>query len=138
MRKATNPKVDVLAYQELAAGNRDINFTWSGDLLTALQYLPEGVSPDVLGFWYPETTIAKDDFFCITKNAKAPVLAHQLINFFCDTESAMLNREYVGYQPALVQIWEQLDSTEVMRFLVDVKQGHKRRVQRMRMRARGR
>ena len=104
MRKATNPKVDVLAYQELAAGNRDINFTWSGDLLTALQYLPEGVSPEVLGFWYPETTIAKDDFFCITKNAKAPVLAHQLINFFCDTESAMLNREYVGYQPALETI----------------------------------
>ena len=67
-------------------------------------YLPEGVSPEVLGFWYPETTIAKDDFFCITKNAKAPVLAHQLINFFCDTESAMLNREYVGYQPALETI----------------------------------
>lgn len=27
--------------------------------------------------------------------------------------------------PALVQIWEQLDSKEVMRFLVDVKHGHK-------------
>jgi 23S rRNA (cytosine1962-C5)-methyltransferase len=27
--------------------------------------------------------------------------------------------------PALVQIWERLDSAEVMRFLVDVKQGHK-------------
>ncbi len=27
--------------------------------------------------------------------------------------------------PALVQIWEQLDSTQVMRFLVDIKLGHK-------------
>ena len=104
LREATNPKVDILAYQEMPAGNRDINFTWSGDLFTALQYLPEGVAPDVLGFWYPETTVAKNDFMCITKNAKSPVLAHQLINFLSDTDNAMLNREYVGYQPALESI----------------------------------
>jgi spermidine/putrescine transport system substrate-binding protein len=104
LREATNPKVDILGYQELPAGNRDINFTWSGDLFTALQYLPEGVEPDVLGFWYPEKTIAKNDFMCVTKNAKAPVLAHQLINFLSDTDNALLNREYVGYQPALESI----------------------------------
>ena len=104
LREATNPKVDILGYQELPAGNRDINFTWSGDLFTALQYLPEGVKPEVLGFWYPEKTITKNDFMCITKNAKAPVLAHQLINFLSDTDNALLNREYVGYQPALETI----------------------------------
>jgi spermidine/putrescine transport system substrate-binding protein len=104
LREATNPKVDILAYTEMPAGNRDINFTWSGDLFTALQYLPEGVSPDVLGFWYPEKTVAKNDFMCITKSAKSPVLAHQLINFLSDTDNAMLNREYVGYQPALESI----------------------------------
>ncbi|MEI8024041.1 MAG: spermidine/putrescine ABC transporter substrate-binding protein [Actinomycetota bacterium] len=104
LREATNPKVDILAYTELPAGNRDINFTWSGDLFTALQYLPEGVSPSVLGFWYPPKTITTNDFFCITKTAKAPVLAHQLINFLSDTDNALLNREYVGYQPALETI----------------------------------
>ena len=104
MREATNPKVDILAYTEIPSGNRDLNFTWSGDLFTALQYLPEGVAPDVLGFWYPEKTVAKNDFMCITKNAKAPVLAHQLINFLSDTDNALLNREYVGYQPALESI----------------------------------
>ena len=104
MREATNPKVDILAYTELPAGNRDINFTWSGDLFTALQYLPEGVSPEVLGFWYPPKTITTNDFFCLTKNAKAPVLAHQLINFLTDTDNALLNRSYVGYQPALETI----------------------------------
>lgn len=41
---------------------------------------------------------------CITKSAKAPVLAHQLINFLSDTDNALLNREYVGYQPALESI----------------------------------
>ena len=104
MREATNPKVDILAYTEIPSGNRDINFTWSGDLFTALQYLPEGVAPDVLGFWYPEKTVAKNDFMCITKSAKSPVLAHQLINFLSDTDNALLNREYVGYQPALESI----------------------------------
>lgn len=104
MREATNPKVDILAYTEIPSGNRNLNFTWSGDLFTALQYLPEGVAPDVLGFWYPEKTVAKNDFMCITKNAKAPVLAHQLINFLSDTDNALLNREYVGYQPALESI----------------------------------
>ncbi len=104
MREATNPKVDILAYTEIPSGNRDINFTWSGDLFTAIQYLPEGVAPEVLGFWYPEKTVAKNDFMCITKNAKAPVLAHQLINFLSDTDNALLNREYVGYQPALESI----------------------------------
>ncbi|MFM8249509.1 MAG: spermidine/putrescine ABC transporter substrate-binding protein, partial [Acidimicrobiaceae bacterium] len=104
MREATNPKVDILAYTEIPSGNRDVNFTWSGDLFTALQYLPEGVAPDVLGFWYPDKTVAKNDFMCITKSAKAPVLAHQLINFLTDTDNALLNREYVGYQPALESI----------------------------------
>ena len=104
MREATNPKVDILAYTEIPSGNRDLNFTWSGDLFTALQYLPEGVAPDVLGFWYPDKTVAKNDFMCITKDAKAPVLAHQLINFLSDTDNALLNREYVGYQPALESI----------------------------------
>ena len=104
MREATNPKVDILAYTEIPSGNRDINFTWSGDLFTALQYLPEGVAPDVLGFWYPEKTVTKNDFMCIAKSAKAPVLAHQLINFLSDTDNALLNREYVGYQPALESI----------------------------------
>jgi spermidine/putrescine transport system substrate-binding protein len=104
MREATNPKVDILAYTEIPSGNRDLNFTWSGDLFTALQYLPEGLAPDVLGFWYPDKTVAKNDFMCITKDAKAPVLAHQLINFLSDTDNALLNREYVGYQPALESI----------------------------------
>ena len=104
LREATNPKVDILAYTEIPSGNRDINFTWSGDLFTALQYLPENEAPDVLGFWYPEKTVAKNYFMCITKSAKAPVLAHQLINFLSDTDNALLNREYVGYQPALESI----------------------------------
>lgn len=32
------------------------------------------------------------------------MLAHQLINFLTDTDNALLNRSYVGYQPALETI----------------------------------
>lgn len=104
MREAVNPKVDILGYQEIPAGNRDIQFLWSGDMFTAVQYMPEGLDPGVLGFWYPETTVTKNDFMCVTKAAKSPVLAHQLINFLSDTDNALKNREYVGYQPALETI----------------------------------
>ena len=104
LRDATNPKVDILSYQELPAGNRDIAFTWSGDVLTALGYLPEGVSPEVLGFWYPDQTITANDFLCVPKESKAPVLAHKFIDYLLDTDVALKNQTYVGYQPALSTI----------------------------------
>ncbi len=104
LRNATNPKVDILSYQELPAGNRDIAFTWSGDILTALGYLPEGTPAESLGFWYPEQTITANDFLCIPKDSKAPVLAHKFIDYLLDTDVALKNQTYVGYQPALSTI----------------------------------
>ena len=104
LRDATNPKVDIISYQELPAGNRDIAYTWSGDILTALGYLPDGTSPETLGFWYPDQTITANDFYCIPKESKAPVLAHKFIDYILDTDVALKNQSYVGYQPALSTI----------------------------------
>jgi len=104
LRDATNPKVDIISYQELPAGNRDIAYTWSGDVLTALGYLPDGTSPETLGFWYPDQTITANDFYCIPKESKAPVLAHKFIDYILDTDVALKNQSYVGYQPALSTI----------------------------------
>mgnify|MGYP000559848007 FL=1 len=104
LRSATNPKVDVLSYQELPAGNRDIAYTWSGDILLAPFYLPEGTTADVLGFWYPETTITANDFLCIPKTSAKPVAAHQMINYLLDNDVAVKNQSYVGYQPALTSV----------------------------------
>jgi spermidine/putrescine transport system substrate-binding protein len=104
LRSATNPKVDVLSYQELPAGNRDIAYTWSGDILLAPFYLPEGTSADVLGFWYPEDTITANDFLCIPKASAKPVAAHQFINYLLDNDVAAKNQSYVGYQPALTNV----------------------------------
>ena len=104
LRSATNPKVDVLSYQELPAGNRDIAYTWSGDILLAPFYLPKGTTADVLGFWYPENTITANDFLCIPKASAKPVAAHQFINYLLDNDVAVKNQSYVGYQPALTNV----------------------------------
>jgi spermidine/putrescine transport system substrate-binding protein len=104
LRTNTSPKVDVLSYQEIPAGNRDIAYIWSGDILLAPFYLPEGTSADVLGFWYPENTITANDFLCIPKTSAKPVAAHQFINYLLDNDVAAKNQSYVGYQPALTNV----------------------------------
>jgi len=104
LRTETSPKVDIVSYQELPAGNRDIAYMWSGDILLAPFYLPEGTTADVLGFWYPETTITANDFLCIPKTSAKPVAAHQMINYLLDNDVAVKNQSYVGYQPALTSV----------------------------------
>jgi spermidine/putrescine-binding protein len=42
-----------------------------------------------------------NDFFVIPARSERPVLAHALIDFLLKPENALLNFEYVGYQPAL-------------------------------------
>ena len=74
------------------------------DILIAPWNLPEGTSTDVLGFWYPEQTITANDFLCIPKESKAPVLAHRFINYLLDNDVALKNQSYVGYQPALTAV----------------------------------
>lgn len=101
LRDLTNPKVDIVSYQEIPEGRRDISFMWTGDILTALQYLPEGVSPNILGYHYPKENIVTCDFFCITTESAKPVLAHRFIDYLTSPEGAVLNQAYVGYQPAV-------------------------------------
>ena len=108
LRTETSPKVDIVSYQELPAGNRDIAYMWSGDILIAPFYLPEGTSADALGFWYPETTITANDFLCIPKTSAKPVAAHQMINYLLDNDVAVKNQSYVGYQPALTSVTAEL------------------------------
>lgn len=97
----TRPQIDVLNYEQIAAGNRDIALCWSGDMLAGQQYLPEDTGVEVLGFWYPQTTITANDFFCVPRESSKPVLAHAFINHLLDVDNALANQSFVGYQPAL-------------------------------------
>jgi spermidine/putrescine transport system substrate-binding protein len=98
----TNARIDILAYQKIPEGTSHINQAWSGDMLNAQYYLPEGTGVDVLGYWAPERTTVANDFFVVPARSERPVLAHLFIDFLLDPANALLNFEFVGYQPALV------------------------------------
>jgi spermidine/putrescine transport system substrate-binding protein len=99
---ATNARIDILAYQKIPEGTSHINQSWSGDMLAAQFYLPEGTDASVLGYWAPERTTVANDFFVIPAGAERPVLAHAFIDFLLDPENATTNFGFVGFQPATV------------------------------------
>ena len=51
---ATSPKVTITMYSDMPAGQIGLCQMWSGDIInSALSYMPEGVSPDILRYWFP-------------------------------------------------------------------------------------
>jgi spermidine/putrescine transport system substrate-binding protein len=97
-----NPKVTITDYQTLPEAKTVLHQSWSGDLLSAaFYYLPKGVNADVLSFWGPEENgVVQNDFFCIGKTTKRPVLAHEFINFMLDEKNAYDNFvNFTGYTP---------------------------------------
>jgi spermidine/putrescine transport system substrate-binding protein len=97
-----NPKVTITDYQTLPEGKTVLHHSWSGDLLSgAFYYMPKNVKPDVLSFWGPKQNgVVQNDFLCVGRSAKSPVLAHQFINFFLDEKNAYSNFvNFTGYTP---------------------------------------
>ena len=88
-----NPKVTITDYQTLPEAKTVLHQSWSGDLLSAaFYYLPKGVKADVLSYWAPdENGVVQNDFLCIGRAAKNPVLAHQFLNFVLDEKNAYSN-----------------------------------------------
>ena len=103
MFKASNPRLDVLGYQSIPEGTTTINQLWSGDILAAQGYLPEGTDSSVLGYWVPPIAkrVINNDAMSIMRSAEHPVLAHAFINFMLDPENAKINQAYIGYQSTL-------------------------------------
>jgi spermidine/putrescine transport system substrate-binding protein len=96
-----NIKVEIEGYHTIPEGVTTVAHTWSGDMLGALQYLPEGTSSDVLGYWLPDPALVNNDVMCVMTKAKNPVLAHLFIDFLIDKTNAVTNFQFVGYQPAI-------------------------------------
>jgi spermidine/putrescine transport system substrate-binding protein len=99
--KATDARFDINAYQKIPEGTSHINQAWSGDMLSATGYLPEGTKPEVLGYWKPTHTTVANDFHVIPARSERPVLAHALIDFLLVPANAQENFATVGYQPAV-------------------------------------
>ncbi|MFY9579717.1 MAG: spermidine/putrescine ABC transporter substrate-binding protein [Gaiellaceae bacterium] len=95
-------KVVITDYQTLPEKKTVLHHSWSGDLLSAaVFYLPKGVKPEVLSYWGPsQNGVVQNDFLCIGRAAKSPVLAHRFLDFFLDEKNAYNNFvNFVGYTP---------------------------------------
>jgi spermidine/putrescine transport system substrate-binding protein len=100
---AVNVKVGIGGYQVVAEGGATVHHAWSGDAVSAQSYLPEGVTSDVLGYWFPADRKGPvgTDTMAIPRSAAKPVLAHMFLNHMIDNDVALENFGFVGYQPAL-------------------------------------
>ncbi len=97
-----NIKVTITDYQTLPEGRTVLHHAWSGDLLSgAFYYMPKGVKPDVLSFWGPDKNgVVQNDYLCIGRTAKSPVLAHKFLDFLLDERNAYENFvTFTGYTP---------------------------------------
>ena len=96
-----NIKVEIEGYHTIPEGATTIAQTWTGDMLGARQYLPDGTTSDVLGYWLPEPAVINNDVMCVMSKAKNPVLAHLFIDYLLDKTNSIANFQFVGYQPAI-------------------------------------
>ena len=98
---ATSPRVTITAYSDLPAGQLGLAQMWSGDIIMAQSYLPEGTGPEVLRYWFPSDGkgMVDNDMLVTLKGGKNPVLAHLFLNHMLDPDVAMQNYAQIGYQP---------------------------------------
>lgn len=103
---ATSPKVTVTMYSDLPAGQISVSQMWSGDIINAVSYLPEGTNADILRYWFPADGkgLVDNDLIVLLRGGKNPVLGHLFLNHMLETEVAKQNFQQIGYQPPQVSL----------------------------------
>jgi spermidine/putrescine transport system substrate-binding protein len=103
MLSLSQPRVTITGYTDIPEGVMSLSQCWSGDMLTAVNYLPEGVDPSVLRYWCPQDGrgVIGNSFMAILKGGENPVLAHHFLNYILDTGVSLKNMSWIGYQPPL-------------------------------------
>ena len=94
-------KVGAEAYTVLPEKRAWVHQCWSGDVVNAQYYLPEGESIDNIGYWYPPEGggVIGSDAVAVLRGAAKPVLAHTFANYLLDATHALDNYAWLGYQP---------------------------------------
>jgi spermidine/putrescine transport system substrate-binding protein len=102
----TNVHIDNNDYTEIPSGQIWIHHAWSGDMAAAPYYLPKGVSPKVLGYWFPQDGKGPvgNDLITVLKGAKNPVLAHLFLNYMLDLPNVLTNISFNGYMQPLTAV----------------------------------
>jgi spermidine/putrescine transport system substrate-binding protein len=105
----TNAHIDNNDYSNVPSGQIWIHHAWSGDIAGAPYYLPKGVSPKVLGYWFPPDGKGPvgNDTLTVLAGAKNPVLAHMFLNYLLDERNALTNISFNGYMQPLTAITPQ-------------------------------
>ncbi|MCX6432600.1 MAG: spermidine/putrescine ABC transporter substrate-binding protein [Actinobacteria bacterium] len=106
MNEKTQPRVTITGYTDLPEGRLDLSQAWSGDLIMAVSYLPEGTDPAILRYWFPKdgAGVVNNDVMVSLKGGQNPVLSQLFMNHVMDAKQAMNNFAYTGYQPPQVSI----------------------------------
>jgi spermidine/putrescine transport system substrate-binding protein len=100
---AVNLRFDTIDYQHLIDGSSWLHQAWSGDMAGVSYYLPKGMSPKALSYWWPQDGrgVIGNDTMTVLAGAKNPVLAHLFLDHILNLEVAFVNFEYVVYQQPL-------------------------------------
>src|SRR5215467_217638 len=105
----TSVHIDNNDYTLVPNGQIWIHHAWSGDMAAAPYYLPKGVSPKVLGYWFPtdgKGPVANDTI-AILKGAQNPVLAHLFLNYMQNLPNVLTNISFNGYMQPLTAVTPQ-------------------------------
>jgi spermidine/putrescine transport system substrate-binding protein len=93
-------------YQGIPEARFGLHLAWSGDMINAQYYFPEGGDPAVLRYLWPPRApnstvhgLVANDTMAIVRGCEHPVLAHQFLNFMLDEANALHNFSWLGYQP---------------------------------------
>jgi spermidine/putrescine transport system substrate-binding protein len=94
------------AYVQIPEGRMGLHQAWSGDIINSQYYFPEGSDPSVIRYAWPAriegtsvNAAISSDTMAVPFGAERPVLAHKFLNFMLDEANALLNFEWLGYQP---------------------------------------
>ena len=92
--------------RQIASGAALVHHAWSGQAVAAARYLPPGVPPDVIGYWFPPDGAGPvaNDTNTVLRSAKNPVLAHLFLNFMLDRANAMHNIAATGFMQPLTYV----------------------------------
>jgi spermidine/putrescine transport system substrate-binding protein len=98
-----NLRFDTNEYQHLIDGSIWLHQAWSGDMAGVKYYLPKGMSPKVLSYWWPRNGrgLINNDTITVLRGAKNPVLAHLFLDHILNLDTALENFTYVVYQQPL-------------------------------------
>ena len=75
-------------------------------MINAVYNLPQGLGPEVLGYWFqPDGKgLIQNDVWTVGRDAAKPVLAHHFLDFILDETNARTNIGFTGYQQPLTAI----------------------------------